>query len=140
MSRVLALFVTFLVSHSALAQQPVSVAELPTCKPEEVGMSSEKLALVKPALQRFVDDGKVAGAIAIAARRGKVVLFEAVGLKDTDTKEPMQRDSILRFYSMTKPITSVAIMMLVEEGKIGLDDPIAKHVPELHAVLPNDVE
>jgi CubicO group peptidase (beta-lactamase class C family) len=132
MSRVpvLALFVTFLVSSSALAKQPASVVELPTSKPEKVGMSSEKLALVKPALQQFVDDGKVAGAIAIAARRGKVVLFEAVGLKDTDTKEPMQKDSILRFYSMTKPITSVAIMMLVEEGKIGLDDPISKHVPE----------
>lgn len=114
----------------ALAQQAATVTELPTVAPEAVGMSADKLALIKPKLQQFVDDGKVAGAIAVAARHGKVMLCEVCGVKDTQTQEPMQKDSILRFYSMTKPITSVAIMMLVEEGKIKLDDPVAKHVPE----------
>ena len=105
-------------------------AELPTVKPEDVGMSSEKLALVKPALQKFVDDKEVPGAIVVAARHGKVVLFESVGWRDIEAEKRMQKDSILRFYSMTKPITSASIMMLVEEGKIGLDDPVSKHVPE----------
>ena len=108
--------------------------ELPTAKPEEVGMSAEKLARVTAAMQKLVDDKQVAGAITIVARRGKVVYFEAVGKRDIDADKPMERDTICRFYSMTKPITSVAVMMLVEEGKIGLDDPVSKYLPELKAV------
>jgi CubicO group peptidase (beta-lactamase class C family) len=104
--------------------------ELPVASPEAVGMSSEKLSEVAPALQKVVDDGKVAGAIVAVARHGKVVLMESVGYSNIEEKEPMSTNAILRFYSMTKPITSVAIMMLVEEGKIGLDDPAAKHLPE----------
>ena len=119
----------FLISN-ATAQQVAATAELPMAAPEDVGMSAEKLAKVKPALQKFIDDGKVAGAIAIVARRGKVVLFDSVGYADVDTKRPLEKDAVLRFYSMTKAMTSVGIMMLVEEGKIGLDDPMAKFVPE----------
>jgi CubicO group peptidase (beta-lactamase class C family) len=85
-------------------------------------------------VQTLVDDQKVAGAITMIARRGKVVYFEAVGKRDIDADLPMERDTILRFYSMSKPITSVAVMMLVDEGKIGLDDPVAKHLPELKGV------
>ena len=104
--------------------------ELPTGKPADVGLSSEKLARVAPAVQALVDDQKVAGAITIVARRGKIVYFEAFGKRDVAADLAMERDTILRVYSMSKPITSVAVMMLVEEGKIGLDDPVAKHLPE----------
>ena len=105
--------------------------ELPTAKPEDVGLSAEKLARVGPAVRALVDDDKVAGAITMVARRGKVVYFEAVGKRDVESGKPMERDTILRFYSMSKPVTSVAVMMLVEAGKIDLDDPVAKHLPEL---------
>jgi CubicO group peptidase (beta-lactamase class C family) len=105
--------------------------ELPSTSPEDVGMSSEKLARIKPAIQKLIDDQNVAGAITMVARRGKVVYFEAAGMRDIEAGKPMQRDTICRFFSMTKPVTSAAVMMLVEEGKVGLDDPVSKHVPEL---------
>ena len=128
------MFPLLLAGATVYAQGSSTVTELPTAKPEDVGMSSAKLALVKPTLQKFVDEGKVAGAVAIAARHGKVVLFDAVGWQDIEANRPMARDSIFRFYSMTKPLTSVSIMMLVEEGKVGLDDAVSKHVPELGGV------
>ena len=105
--------------------------ELPVAKPEAVGMSSEKLALVVPAMQKLIDGKKIAGAITVVARKGKIVLFEAAGRQSISDAKPMKQDTIVRIYSMTKPISSVAIMMLVEEGKLGLDDPVAKHLPEL---------
>ena len=104
--------------------------ELPTASPESVGMSSAGLAKVSESLQGFVDEAKVAGAIAIVVRKGKVVYFEAFGSRDIEGKKPMEKDSILRFYSMTKPITTVAAMILVEEGKLQLDDDIATYIPE----------
>ena len=104
--------------------------EIPTAKPDDVGLSAEKLARIAPAMQALVDDHKVAGAITMIARRGKVVYFEAVGLRDVAAELPMERDAILRFYSMSKPISSVAVMMLVDAGKIDLDDPVSKHLPE----------
>ena len=127
LSRYVALFI-LVIAPLARGQ------ELPTAKPKDVGLSAEKLARVGPAVQALVDDQKVAGAITIVARRGKVVYFEAVGKRDVAADLPMGRDTILRFYSMTKPITSVAVMMLVEEGKIGLDDPVSKHLPEFKNV------
>ena len=106
-------------------------AEMEFASPQDVGMSAEKLAKVVPALQALVDDQKVAGAIVIVARHGKLVLHDSVGWRDIEAKEPMETDSILRFYSMTKAITSVSVMMLVEEGKISLDDAVETYVPEL---------
>jgi CubicO group peptidase (beta-lactamase class C family) len=108
--------------------------EMPLAKPETMGMSSEKLALVVPAMQKFVDDQKVAGATTIVARKGKIVFFESVGNQNIEVAQPMNRDTIVRIYSMSKPITSVAVMMLVEDGKLGLDDPVAKHLPDLKDV------
>ena len=108
--------------------------ELPTAKPEAVGLSPEKLARIGPAVQMLVNEQKVAGAITMIARRGKIVYFEAFGQRDIDSGQPMERDTIMRFYSMSKPITSVAIMMLIEDGKLGFDDPVAKHLPELRGV------
>lgn len=98
---------------------------------EKVGMSAEKLAKVVPALQQLVDDKKIPGAIVMVARHGKIVLHDAVGMRDIESAKPMETDSILRFYSMTKAITSVSVMMLVEDGEIGLDDPVAQYVPQL---------
>ncbi len=108
----------------------IPAGELPVAKPEDVGLSSEKLALVAPAMRKFVDDRKVAGAITIVARRGKVVLFETVGQQNIAAEKPMARDTLFRIYSMSKPITSVAVMLLAQDGKLSLDDPIAKHLPE----------
>lgn len=91
---------------------------LPLAKPETVGMSSQRLAKIAPALKKEVDDGSFRGAVVMVARKGKLVYQEAVGMQ-TPTK-PMTRDAIFRIYSMTKPLASVAAMMLVEEGRIQL--------------------
>ncbi len=126
--------VATLVASILALSQLISAGELPVAKPETAGMSSEKLALVVPAMQAFVDDEKVAGAITIVARNGKVVFFEAVGSANIDSGKPMKRDTIVRIYSMAKPITSVAVMTLVEDGQLALDDPVAKHLPEFEDV------
>lgn len=104
--------------------------ELPTAGPEEVGLSVQKLARIQPALQTLIDNKNVAGTVTLVARRGKVVYFEAQGLRDIDAKKPMQKDTIFRIYSMTKSVTSAAVMMLFDEGKIELDAPAAKYLPE----------
>ena len=110
------------------------VGEIPTAKPESVGMSSEKLAKVTEVMKTFVAEKKVAGVTTIVVRKGKVVFFESVGKREIEADTPMKPDSIFRIYSMSKPITSVAVMMLVEEGKIALDDQVAKYLPELKGV------
>ena len=108
--------------------------ELPITSPEDVGISSEKLAQTKPALQALIDNDKITGASVIVARKGKIVLFENFGMMDRDAKKPMQPDTIFRIYSMTKPITSVAAMMLYEQGKLKLDDPVSKYIPKFKSL------
>ena len=129
-------FTVLLLPSRIVIAQPTAAAnqELMRANPVEVGMSAEKIAKIVPVLQQFVDDRKIAGAIVIVARKGRVVLFDSVGWRDLEADQPMEKDSILRFYSMTKPVTSVATMMLVEEGKLGLDDPVSRYVPELAGV------
>ena len=104
--------------------------ELPVTSPENVGMSSEKLAQIKSSVQTLIDNEKMAGASIIVARNGKIVLSETFGMMDQKANKPMQPDTIFRFYSMSKPITSVAAMMLYEQGKLKLDNPISKYIPE----------
>jgi CubicO group peptidase (beta-lactamase class C family) len=104
--------------------------ELPTAGPEQAGLSSQKLAKIKPALQMLIDNKNVAGAVTLVARRGKVVYFEAQGLCDIDAQKAMQKDTIFRIYSMSKPVTSTAVMMLYDEGKIELDAPASNYLPE----------
>ncbi|MEX0677594.1 MAG: serine hydrolase domain-containing protein [Pirellulales bacterium] len=104
--------------------------DLPTTQPESVGMSSERLARIRVAIERYVDRGEVPGVVTLVARKGQVVHFEAVGYRDVDAKTPMTTDTIFRIASMTKPITSVALMMLYEEGHFLLSDPIEKWLPE----------
>ncbi len=103
---------------------------LPTAKPEEVGMSSERLARIHTGMLRYVDKGLVPGVVTMVARRGKVVYLDSVGYRDAESKAPMTTDTIFRIASMTKPIASVALMMLYEEGHFLLNDPIAKFLPE----------
>jgi len=104
--------------------------ELPTATPEQVGLSAEKLQSAKAAMQKLVDNNRIAGGVFAVARRGKVVQFEACGMMDIEAGKPMKRDTIFRFYSMSKPITSVAAMILYEEGKIKLDDTVSKYIPQ----------
>jgi len=104
--------------------------ELPTATPETVGLSAEKLQDARAAMQKLVDEKRIAGGVFAVARRGKVVQFETCGMMDIETGKPMRRDTIFRFYSMSKPITSVAAMILYEQGKIKLDDPASKYIPE----------
>jgi CubicO group peptidase (beta-lactamase class C family) len=107
-----------------------SAQGLRTAKPEDVGMSSERLMRIRPAMQRYVDRQLVPGVVTLVARRGRVVHFEAVGYKDVGTRAAMTTDTIFRIASMTKPIASVALMMLYEEGHFLLSDPVSKFLPE----------
>jgi CubicO group peptidase (beta-lactamase class C family) len=103
---------------------------VPTAKPESVGMSSERLGRIRVAMQRYVDRHEVAGVVTLVARKGQVVHLEAVGCRDAEGKAAMTTDTIFRIASMTKPITSVALMMLFEEGHFLLSDPVSKWLPE----------
>jgi CubicO group peptidase (beta-lactamase class C family) len=105
-----------------------------TATPEEAGFSAGRLDRVGTAMQRYVDQGKLAGVTAAVARRGKVVYRESLGMMDLEAGRPMRFDTILRFYSMTKPITSVALMMLYEEGRFQLHDPVSRFIPQLAGV------
>jgi len=100
-----------------------------TVRPETVGLSSSRLARIGQAMQRYVESGKLAGTLTLVARHGKIAYFEPLGLMDVETQAPMDRDTLFRIYSMTKPITSVAVMMLYEEGAFLLTDPIHKFTP-----------
>ena len=104
---------------------------LPTAKPEQVGMSSERLARLGPALKGLIANDRFPGAVVLVARKGKIVYFETVGQRDPATGAPMTKDAIFRLYSMTKPVTSVAAMILVEEGKLLVNDPVSKYLPQL---------
>ncbi len=126
-----------LACFAALAVQPALAAkkkELPIAKPEQVGMSSERLTALTGGMRALVDQGKIAGVVTAVARHGKVVHFEAAGKRDIDANAPMTKDTIFRIYSMTKPITGVAMMLLLEEGKWQLNDPVATHIPEFRGL------
>jgi CubicO group peptidase (beta-lactamase class C family) len=107
---------------------------LSNVKPEQVGLSSERLARIVTTLRNDSEKGQIPGAILLVARQGKVALLETTGVLDPATKAPMTKDAIFRIYSMSKPITSVAIMMLVEEGKVALGDPVTKYLPQFAEV------
>jgi CubicO group peptidase (beta-lactamase class C family) len=121
-----------LIPFVLLSSQFSAVAnELPAAKPESVGLVPAKLAELTTGLRKLVDDGKIPGGVASIARHGKVAFTTSFGYRDLASKTPMTEDTIFRIASMTKPITCVATMMLVEQGKLGLDDPVAKYLPEL---------
>ena len=111
---------------------PVCARELQplaTATPEQVGMSLERLGRITSMLKKEIADGKLPGAVVMVARKGKIIYSDAIGFQDKGTNTPMKLDSIFRIYSMTKPLVSVAGMMLVEDGVIQLTDPISKFLP-----------
>src|ERR1700735_4240828 len=121
-----------IASLAALTVSPAMAAvhDLPTASAESEGMSAERLARLSAGMKELVDSGRLAGVVTMVSRHGKVVEFDAAGKRDIAANSPMQKDSIFRIYSMSKPITGVAMMMLFEEGKWQLNDPVAKYVPE----------
>ncbi len=102
----------------------------PEVAPASVGMSADKLSRIDDLVKQYVDNKWIAGASVLVARNGKIVYYKGLGFDDIDKKTPMKRDAICRIASQTKAITSVGVMMLYEEGKILLDDPVSKYIPE----------
>lgn len=117
-------FFCALVLSAAVAQ------EVPVVKPETVGLSPERLERIAGTVQRSIDEKRIAGAVTLVARRGHVAWFKAQGMADREAGKPMRPDTMFRICSMTKPITSAAVMMLYEEGHFLLDDPVSKYLPE----------
>ena len=125
-----------LVSSGALVVLIVAVlawpiaAAAPTAKPEEVGFSAERLHRISDLVQRHITAGDFSGAVTLVARNGRVAHLEAQGLMDIESRKPMQKDAIFQIMSMTKPVVGTSIMMMVEEGKVRLTDPVSKFIPE----------
>lgn len=119
-----------LQGQAAATAPPATRAELPMAEPEAVGMSTERLRRVHDAVQQHIDAGSISGAVTLVARDGRVVHFEAHGLRDIDSRAPMTKDTIFRLASMTKLVTGVAVLMMVEEGRIRLGDPLSRFIPE----------
>jgi CubicO group peptidase (beta-lactamase class C family) len=135
--RVVAAALGLLASSAAFADDP-----LPRAKPEEVGLSSERLARIPAALKADIDAGRIPGAVVAIARRGKLVAFDAYGWRDKAANIPMTTDTIFNIASMTKPMTAVGGLMLYEQGKLLINDPLSKYFPKFSgarvAVLDGD--
>ncbi|OQY05001.1 MAG: serine hydrolase [Desulfobacteraceae bacterium 4572_123] len=97
--------------------------------PERLGLSKERLGRIRTWMQRYIDEAKLPGATTLVARHGEVAFSQTLGYGDLEKKKPLTQDSILRFYSMTKPVTAVAVMMLYEQGIFQLDDPLSAFIP-----------
>jgi CubicO group peptidase (beta-lactamase class C family) len=105
-------------------------AGAPSAKPEDVGLSTARLKHVAELVQRHIDAGSFSGAVTLVARNGRIAYYEAAGSMDLEAKKPMAKDAMFRIMSMTKPVIGVATMMMIEEGKVRLQDPISKFIPE----------
>src|SRR5204863_3454086 len=119
---VLLIVLVTLVSTAGLSAQ--------TAKPEDVGLSSERLKRIHDLIERRIETRDIAGAVTLVARKGRIAHFEAQGLMDSETNKPMTKDAIMRMASMTKPVIGVAILMMIEEGKVRLSDPVSRFIPE----------
>jgi CubicO group peptidase (beta-lactamase class C family) len=113
-----------------LAVLALSVAAVPSGKPEDVGLSSERLQRINQVVQRYIDAREISGAVTVVSRKGRVAHFEAQGQMDIERNMAMRKDGIFRMASMTKPVIGVAILMMMEEGKVRLTDPVARFIPE----------
>jgi CubicO group peptidase (beta-lactamase class C family) len=123
MKKAVALLLAFLVL-------PVS-ARTPSARPEELGLSTERLRRISALVQRHIDARSFSGAVTLVARHGRIGHLEAQGLMDIEAKKPMQKDAIFQIMSMTKPVVGVSILMMIEEGKVRLTDPVSRFIPEL---------
>jgi len=126
-ARILLLAALFTISTAVAA----FAQSLPSAKPEQVGLSSERLQRLMDVIKADVDKRVIPGAVVLVARHGKVAFFETAGTRDPATKVPMTKDTIFRIYSMSKPITSVAAMVLWEDGKFNLSEPVSKYIPQM---------
>ena len=124
--RVLAAMVgTVLVSMLVLR----SAAQTTVASPEDVGLSTPRLTRITEMMKRHIAAGEIAGGVTLVARHGRIAHFEATGVADIDSKKPMTKDAVFRIASMTKPITGVAILMMMEEGRLRITDPVSKYIP-----------
>ena len=123
-------------SLAVLPTSGLAQGVLPSASPESVGISSERLARVDALFDSYITKGQMAGVIVAIARKGKLVHFQTLGRMDMDEDRPMREDAIFRMASMTKPITSVAVRMLYEEGRFQLEDPVSWYIPEFAGMRP----
>jgi CubicO group peptidase (beta-lactamase class C family) len=120
-----------LLTFAVLIALPAFAAgPLPSTKPDAVGLSQERLDRIHAMVKKHMDAGEISGAVMLVARKGQIAYIDVQGTMDIETKKPMTRDSVFRMASMTKPVIGVSIMMLLEEGKLRLDDPISRFIPE----------
>jgi CubicO group peptidase (beta-lactamase class C family) len=124
-----ALLIASLLSGAPIAAQRTRPARPAPVPPEQVGLSAERLARIDRVMQQYVDSGRVAGVVTLVARHGRVAHLGAYGWADVETKRAMTPDALFRIASQTKALTSVAVMILIEEGKIGLNDPLSRYLP-----------
>src|SRR5579884_3098042 len=123
-------FAALLISPLALC----AASSVPV-NPQKAGLDPERLALIPARMKQLVDQRLGAGVVTLVMRHGVVGEFDAVGWQDVEANKPMKRDSIFQIMSMTKPITAVGVMMLVEEGKLGLHEPVEKYLPEFRGQM-----
>ncbi|HWY03708.1 MAG TPA: serine hydrolase domain-containing protein [Candidatus Acidoferrum sp.] len=123
---IISVLLGFLVLHVCVAW----AQDLPTGKPESLGLSSERLERIGTVVQHDIDDRRIAGAVTLVIRHGHIAWFKSQGMMDREAGKPMRPDAMFRICSMTKPITSLAVMMLYEEGRFLLDDPVSNYLPE----------
>jgi len=125
------LIVCLVVASCAMAPSVEPLSLPMATSPESVGLSSERLASIETVTARHIESGMLPGAVMLVARKGQIAWFKTMGYRDRASADPMKPDSIFRIYSMTKPIVTVAAMMLVEEGRLALGDPVSKYLPEM---------
>lgn len=123
-------FKSWILAVACAGALQLAAADLPKARPETVGLATERLARIGEVMRKYVDEGKLGGAVTLVARAGKVAHFEAFGKLDPATGAAMPADAVFRIASQTKAVTSVAVMILFEEGKLLLGDPVAKYIPE----------
>ena len=121
--------ITFLLLAFSLLAGPAVVSD-----PSQTGLDPEVLARIPPKMKEFVDQGTVAGAVTLVARHGKVAALDAVGYTDIETKQVLRADAIFQIHSMTKPVVSMGIMMLMEQGELAITDPVEQHLPEFRGM------
>ncbi len=123
-------YIVACVGGGMLARSAPTARLVPTARPEDAGFSSERLHSIHETIQRHIDAGDITGAVTMVASRGRIVNFESHGIMDLASKKPMAKDSLFRIMSMTKPVTAVAVMMMEEQGKLRVTDPVSKYIPE----------
>ena len=120
----------FLLAGAAFGSMTLAAADLPTAMPESVGMSSARLSRIDAAIQADITAGRLPGIVVAVASRGKVAYQKAFGVANLESREPMRTDAMFRLYSMTKPIASVGLLTLYEQGKFRLTDPLDRYLPQ----------